>query len=56
MGRDSASGLALFVFSVVDGFEFVPVFVRQSSGKAKKLCCDVSQLAMLRESSILVSS
>ncbi len=45
----------LFVLSLLDGFEFLPVIFWQSSGKVKKFSCVLLRLEMLRESAILVS-
>jgi hypothetical protein len=45
----------LFVLSLLDGFELLPVIYWQSSGKAKKFSCILLRLEMLREWRILVS-
>ena len=56
MDRDFSSQLLQqFVFSVVDGFELLPVIYWQSNGKAKKISCIFLPLEMLRESAILVA-
>ena len=51
----SCESSQLFVLSVVDRFELLPVIYWQSSGKVEKFSCIFSGLEMLRESTILVS-